>query len=132
MADRTQPRIPFGPPLHLWIVTTLLVLWEAMGCFACAEQIRLGAAATGPVDAWPARYYAAPPAWYNGVYAIAREGLPRIRGKRPDPFAQHILMHVQFTRCLRCATDTPRSRTNLTASRLNSRANRLRCIDALR
>lgn len=62
------------PPVWFWIVTILLVLWEAMGCYACYMQIRLGAAAMGPVDDWSLRYYAALPAWYNGVYAIATFG----------------------------------------------------------
>ena len=62
------------PPVWFWVVTILLVLWEAMGCYACYTQIRLGAAAMGPVDDWSLRYYAALPVWYNGVYAIATFG----------------------------------------------------------
>ncbi len=58
-------------PSWFWIVTILLVLWEVMGCFACFEQFRLGAAAMGPVDDWSRQYYAALPVWYNGVYAVA-------------------------------------------------------------
>lgn len=61
-------------PVWFWIVSIVLVLWELMGCFACIEQIRLGAAAMGPVDDWSLRYYAALPFWYNGVYAIATFG----------------------------------------------------------
>ncbi len=61
-------------PIWFWIVAILLVLWEAMGCYACAMQIRLGAAAMGPGDAWSLRYYAALPVWYNGVYAVATFG----------------------------------------------------------
>ena len=45
-----------------------------MGCFACVSQIRQGAAAMGPVDDWSLRYYAALPAWYNPVYAVATFG----------------------------------------------------------
>ena len=62
------------PPVWFWIVAILLVLWEAMGCYACVTQIRLGAAAMGPVDDWSLKYYAALPAWYNGVYAVATFG----------------------------------------------------------
>jgi hypothetical protein len=62
------------PPVWFWIVAILLVLWEAMGCYACITQIRLGAAAMGPVDEWSLRYYAALPAWYNGVYVVATFG----------------------------------------------------------
>ena len=62
------------PPIWFWIVAILLVLWEVMGCFACVSQIRLGAAAMGPVDDWSAKYYAALPVWYNWVYAVATFG----------------------------------------------------------
>lgn len=62
------------PPVWFWIAAILLVLWEAMGCYACHTQIRLGAAAMGPVDEWSLNYYAALPAWYNSVYAIATFG----------------------------------------------------------
>ena len=62
------------PPTWFWIVTLLLVLWEAAGCFACVQQFRLGAAAMGPVDDWSAAYYAALPVWYNWVYAVATFG----------------------------------------------------------
>lgn len=62
------------PPTWFWIVTILLVLWEAMGCYACIEQIRLGAAAMGPVDDWSLKYYAALPVWYNWVYVAATFG----------------------------------------------------------
>jgi hypothetical protein len=61
-------------PAWFWIVTILLVLWEAMGCFACVSQIRLGAAAMGTVDDWSLKYYAALPVWYNTVYAVATFG----------------------------------------------------------
>ncbi len=62
------------PPMWFWIVALLLVLWEAAGCFACYQQFKLGAAAMGPVDEWSLQYYAALPAWYNWVYAIATFG----------------------------------------------------------
>lgn len=62
------------PPAWFWLVAVLLVLWEAAGCFACVQQFKLGAAAMGPVDDWSLRYYAALPAWYNPVYAVATFG----------------------------------------------------------
>ena len=62
------------PPPWFWIAAILLVLWEAMGCYACCLQISQGAAAMGPVDDWSLKYYAALPGWYNGVYAIATFG----------------------------------------------------------
>ena len=61
-------------PVWFWIVAILLLLWEAMGCYACVSQFRLGAAAMGPVDDWSLKYYAALPAWYNWVYAVATFG----------------------------------------------------------
>jgi hypothetical protein len=61
-------------PAWFWIVAVLLLLWEAMGCYACVSQIKLGAAAMGPVDDWSLRYYAALPVWYNWVYVVATFG----------------------------------------------------------
>jgi len=63
--------IEVKPPVLFWIVTILLVLWQAAGCYACYMQIRLGPAAMGPVDEWSLHYYAALPTWYNWVYVIA-------------------------------------------------------------
>ena len=62
------------PPVGYWIVAIVLLLWEAMGCFACILQIRSGPAAMGPVDDWSAKYYDALPVWYNGVYVVATFG----------------------------------------------------------
>lgn len=59
------------PPVWFWIVAVALVLWEAMGCYACYTQLTLGAAAMGPVDDWSVRYYTALPIWYNFVYIAA-------------------------------------------------------------
>lgn len=61
MTDKTTP------PTWFWIVAGVLVLWELMGCFSCVQQIRLGAAAMGPVDDWSLKYYEGLPVWYNGV-----------------------------------------------------------------
>ena len=61
-------------PAWFRIVAIVLVIWEAMGCYACYSQIKLGAAAMGPVDAWSLKYYAALPIWYNWVYAAATLG----------------------------------------------------------
>jgi hypothetical protein len=59
------------PPAWFWIVTILLVLWGAMGCWAWYMQVTLGAAAMGPVDDWSRSYFAALPRWYNYVYAVS-------------------------------------------------------------
>ena len=66
----TETKVPFW----FWIVAVLLLLWEAMGCYACVTQIRLGAAAMGPVDDWSLKYYASLPVWYNWIYGVATFG----------------------------------------------------------
>ena len=59
------------PPVWFWALAVLLLLWEAMGVYACVMQLRMGA------DSWPAamdydrRLYLAMPVWYNGVYILA-------------------------------------------------------------
>ena len=68
MAESTRP------PASFWLIGILLLLWELAGCFACVQQVRLGAAAMGPVDEWSTAYYAALPGWYNWVYAVATFG----------------------------------------------------------
>ena len=57
-------------PLWFVIVATLLLLWAAMGCFACVQQWRLGADTMFPGDVAYHRLYAALPGWYNVCYAI--------------------------------------------------------------
>ena len=59
------------PPLWFWIVGIVLVLWGAMGVFACIQQFRLGADAMGPADAYQRAIYDGLPGWYNWVYAVA-------------------------------------------------------------
>ncbi|URW76160.1 hypothetical protein M9980_02710 [Sphingomonas donggukensis] len=59
------------PPVWFWIVAIVLLLWGAMGCYACLQQFRLGADAMGPADAYYRTLYATLPAWYNWVYAVA-------------------------------------------------------------
>lgn len=63
----------FARPVPIWfrIAAILLVLWGAMGVFACVQQIRLGADAMGPASAYDRALYAAMPGWYNMVYALA-------------------------------------------------------------
>lgn len=46
-------------PTWFRIAAIVLVLWDLMGCYACYSQIRLGAAAMGPVDDWSLKDYAA-------------------------------------------------------------------------
>jgi len=58
-------------PIWFRIVAVLLLLWGAIGCFACYQQFRLGADAMGPADAYQRALYAGLPVWYNAVYAVA-------------------------------------------------------------
>lgn len=58
-------------PLWFRIVTVVLLVWGMMGCFACLQQVRLGADAMGPATAYDRALYAALPGWYNLVYAVA-------------------------------------------------------------
>lgn len=53
------------------IVAWLLLIWGAIGCAACIQQFRLGAAAMGPADDYQRALYASLPIWYNAVYAVA-------------------------------------------------------------
>lgn len=61
-------------PAWFWTLAILLLLWEAIGVFACIAQLRMGAAS------WPAgmeydrRIYLAMPFWYNWVYVVATFG----------------------------------------------------------
>ena len=63
----------FTTPTPLWfrIVALVLVIWGAVGVFACVQQVRLGADAMGPADDYYRRLYAGFPIWYNAVYALA-------------------------------------------------------------
>lgn len=65
--------MPATKPAPVWfrIVAILLLLWGAMGVFACVQQIRLGADAMGQATDYDRALFAALPAWYNGVYAVA-------------------------------------------------------------
>lgn len=61
------------PPVWFWIAAIVLLLWGAMGCYACYMQFKLGAEAWG--DPGNAEYnralYASLPSWYNYIYAAA-------------------------------------------------------------
>lgn len=62
------------PPIWFWVVAILLLLWEAMGVYACVQQFRLGAEAMGPATDYDRALYASMPAWYNYVFAVATFG----------------------------------------------------------
>lgn len=59
------------PPLWFWLVAALLTAWDAIGCYFCYQQVRLGAAAMGPATAYDVALYASLPGWYNWCYAVA-------------------------------------------------------------
>ncbi len=58
-------------PTWFRIVSVVLLLWAIAGCYACAQQFRLGADAMGPASAYDRALYASLPVWYNAVYAVA-------------------------------------------------------------
>lgn len=69
MTDTTKP------PGWFWIVAILLVLWNAIGCYFCIEQFRLGgASAMWEQTPYHQSLYQSLPAWYNYVYAVATFG----------------------------------------------------------
>jgi hypothetical protein len=61
-----------SPPTGFWIAAVLLVLWEAVGVWSWWEHWRNGPRAMGatPTDA-DVRDFAALPAWYVWLYALA-------------------------------------------------------------
>ncbi|WP_326523925.1 hypothetical protein [Sphingomonas sp.] len=60
-----------APRTWFWVVAIVLLLWGAMGCYACFQQFRLGAEAMGPASDYDRALYASLPAWYNWIYAVA-------------------------------------------------------------
>lgn len=60
-----------GGPTWFKIVAIILLLWGLLGCYACLQQLRMGADAMGPATADDRALYAALPGWYNVVYVIA-------------------------------------------------------------
>lgn len=69
--------MPFAtrPPAWFWLVAILLVAWNAVGVYACVDQVQHGAAAKMlPQDAYHLALYAMLPKWYNYVYLVATFG----------------------------------------------------------
>jgi hypothetical protein len=52
-------------------VAAVLILWNLVGAYACIQQFRLGAEAMGPATDYDRALFAAMPAWYNWVFALA-------------------------------------------------------------
>jgi hypothetical protein len=63
------------PPAWFWIVTIVLVLWQAMGLYSFYEHAANGPAAMGAVPTdYDRRLFASLPPWYVWVFAIATWG----------------------------------------------------------
>ena len=58
-------------PLWVRAVAVVLLLWGLLGCWACLQQLRLGADAMGPASAYDRQLYASLPVWYNPTYVVA-------------------------------------------------------------
>lgn len=59
------------PPIWFWIAALLLLSWEAIGCYFCFQQFRLGADTMPSATNYDRALYASLPAWYNWTYALA-------------------------------------------------------------
>lgn len=58
-------------PMWFRVAAAVLLLWGLMGCWACVQQIRLGADAMPGASDYDRALMAGLPGWYNAVYAIA-------------------------------------------------------------
>ena len=58
-------------PAWFKVVAVILLLWGLLGCFACLQQLRLGAEAMGPASDYDRALYASLPVWYNPCYVVA-------------------------------------------------------------
>ena len=58
-------------PVWFWIVAVVLTIWNAIGCYFCFQQFRLGADAMGGATDYDRALFAKLPGWYNYCYAIA-------------------------------------------------------------
>ena len=62
------------PPTWFFVAAVLLIVWDAIGCYFCVMQFRLGADAMGDATAYERAVYASLPFWYNWCYAVATFG----------------------------------------------------------
>lgn len=58
-------------PAWFRIVAIVLLVWGVLGCFACVQQLRLGAEAMGPASAYDRALHASLPGWYDPCYVVA-------------------------------------------------------------
>jgi hypothetical protein len=59
------------PPAWFWVVTLLLVAWEAFGTYLFVQEMRLGPDAMPGATAYQRGLWASLPAWYFYAYAVA-------------------------------------------------------------
>lgn len=59
------------PPAWYYVVSGLLALWSAIGCYFCYMQFIHGADAMGEATDYDRSLYASLPDWYNFVFALA-------------------------------------------------------------
>lgn len=58
-------------PVWYYLVAVLLAAWNAIGCYFCYLQFKLGAEGMGGVPtAYDRALYASLPGWYNYCYAV--------------------------------------------------------------
>ena len=92
------------PPAWYYVVAALLTAWDAIGCYFCYMQFKLGADAMGDATAYDRALFATLPGWYNYCYAIAVGGatlggialLARSASARPVFLVSLVAIVVQF------------------------------------
>ncbi|WP_242096246.1 hypothetical protein [Sphingomonas sp. CROZ-RG-20F-R02-07] len=58
-------------PFWFKVTVVALLIWALAGCYACAQQWRLGAEALGTPSGYDRALFARLPTWYDLVYAFA-------------------------------------------------------------
>lgn len=59
------------PPVWLYIVGVILLLWGLAGCWAFYLHVTVGPAIDPSATDWDRAYFAALPGWFNIDYAVA-------------------------------------------------------------
>jgi hypothetical protein len=59
------------PPIWFWIVSAVLMIWNAIGCWFCFQQFRHGADSMPGATDYDRALFAGLPFWYNYCYALA-------------------------------------------------------------
>lgn len=63
--------VPADRPLWFRAVAAILLIWGLIGCYSCFEQLRFGADAMGPSNAYDRALYASLPTWYDPCFVVA-------------------------------------------------------------